>query len=142
MWSLNKIREINREPDVEDYGLTLEEMLILAGEVKPSSWRDTFEEESGKKYPFYEGKSKRNIAVRFGYECSYIEVLSKEISVGCSIHPYNNQDFGKESYKKYFLARDNAELNTEKEKKKEEEEQKRLIKNVRALVKMLRDGKA
>src|SRR3989338_4513154 len=142
MWSLNKIREINREPEVEDYGLTLEEMLILAKEVKSSLWRDTFEEYSGKRYTFYEGKAKRKIAVRFGYECSYIEVLSEEISIGCSIHPHNNQDFGKESYKRYFVARDNAELNTEKEKKKAENERKRLIESVRALVKRLREDKA
>ncbi len=145
MRSLEEIREINREPSVEDYGLTLEEMLIFAREVEPSSWRYISQEDYSDSSLFYEGKAKGNrkahIAVRLGYGGSYIEVLSEEIPVGYERYPGIGGDFGKEFNKIYFLAEENAKLYDEKKEKKEKKEQNRLIEGAKELAKSLKGGK-
>ena len=141
MWGLSNIRRINGRSDVEDCGLTLEEMLILAKEVKSSSWREILQERGNGNDLFYEGKAKRNITVRFGYGGGYFEVSSGEITLGYNRNPCQDQDFGEEFDKIYYLARNNSELYDKTEDKKGKKEKKKLIKSVRIFTKKLKGGK-
>lgn len=135
MHSLNEIRKMNREPNIEDriedHGLTLDEMLSIAERVPRSSWRENHYDEG----VFYEGRLDKNITVQFGYGLTYISVLSQGLTIG-EIYSreindgYQYQDRLDEVF---YCARKNAELNAEKEAEKIKKKQIRLIENAKAL---------